>query len=870
MYSPTLHSATRRSIAIAICCALIVLFIGTPSFAQQTAYIVPAQDGSLNFFDLATSNLIKSFIPDLASNSAAVGSNPRLAFAASGANVSVLDLTIGKEIRRARSIYVSSYSAPVFTPDGKQLLFADDYNYTLDIFDVTNLRTVREVRLGPAMGSGIYSVGSVVVVGQKAYVTTEFPDEGRPAIAVVDLRTFRVRPITIPSGFFEAEGLGTLPNAAATPDGQYVVMTESSLDGLTNYLLYISTSSDRVVAQYTVPNFYPYGLVINPQSSSGYGYVLAYDSVGGYLSVTALDLASGQLQLNTEVAINQFFDPSGLAISADGSMLVVTSYDRASPNALVISTSLMLTDPAHAIVGQATVSGGILTHGVTIAPVQTTPPGTAPTVTGVSGSVTNDAPATIHVFGTNFLAGAQVRIGGMNPLLGTVNSPTDLQVTIPQNAPAAPNLDVLVTNPQTSSPPAQQYQSGLLPGGMTINVNPAFQPQHEFASLNTSDGSFSFFDFNQRAMVRVPLNLAGRGGVTFNLQGTDLYTAHNPARAVALDLSTLAETDIAVSGSRVGSYTSVAPSVNPATGGSIVYEWTEQYSGTYDLVVNMIDSNPASPTFNTVIEILNAGLNSSDFPFPYAGTATPDGKYVYVDYLDADTGQYAIAIFDVVNGGPATIISTSSLGIGDPQFLMQVTSDGKSLLANGGFSLGSANPIVVLDIGTNPKNPTLVTRITGTPLSGRVGGPGPMFLYSYQVVGNRLFAMDFNNNLLVAFNFDRQHSNFSQLGAYQWNGDFAFNPYIAVSPDGALLYMPFGGDDLISVFDANLLASGQPPLITNLASFHGASYMAVSPVAHSSKLPLHTPDSELPPIAHHPLNQRAQSVDGVGRARESR
>ena len=85
-------------------------------------------------------------------------------------------------------------------------------------------------------------------------------------------------------------------------------------------------------------------------------------------------------------------------------------------------------------------------------------------------------------------------------------------------------------------------------GGMTINVTGFSKPQHEFASLNAADGSFSFFDSNQRATGSVPLTLGGRGGVTFNLQGTDLYTAHNPARAVALDLSTLAETDITVTG----------------------------------------------------------------------------------------------------------------------------------------------------------------------------------------------------------------------------------------------------------------------------------------------------------------------------------
>ena len=147
------------------------------------------------------------------------------------------------------------------------------------------------------------------------------------------------------------------------------------------------------------------------------------------------------------------------------------------PNLLVIDTGLMLTNPGGAILSGAVAADGGNLEGLTIASVVTTPPPTAPVVTGVSGNVTVKA-TTIDVFGSNFLPGAWVRIGSMAPLPATVLSSTDLEVTIPEHAPAGANLDVIVTNPNLKSPPASQNQSGLLAGGITISPTSAFQPNN--------------------------------------------------------------------------------------------------------------------------------------------------------------------------------------------------------------------------------------------------------------------------------------------------------------------------------------------------------------------------------------------------------
>ena len=108
-------------------------------------------------------------------------------------------------------------------------------------------------------------------------------------------------------------------------------------------------------------------------------------------------------------------------------------------------------------------------------------------------------------------------------------------------------------------------------------------------------------------------------------------------------------------------------------------------------------------------------------------------------------------------------------------------------------------------------------------------------------MNGRLFALDINQGLVMAFNFDRVGSDFTQLGVYALKGGALINlylvwqgiygvPYLAASPDGAYLYIPIGGDDMITVLDANLLASGQPPLVTNIGTGRSPVAVDVNPV----------------------------------------
>jgi hypothetical protein len=130
---------------------------------------------------------------------------------------------------------------------------------------------------------------------------------------------------------------------------------------------------------------------------------------------------------------------------------------------------------------------------------------------------------------------------------------------------------------------------------------------------------------------------------------------------------------------------------------------------------------------------------------------------------------------------------------------------------------------------------------------GNVPGYGPPYLRAFQVVGNRLFALDWNSISVLAFNFDVAHSNFSQLATYQLpTGSYTYS--LAVSPDGALVYLPIENPDMITVLDANLLAGGQSPLITNIATGIWPYQVAVSPITAKHKV---GPRVHKPPLENH-------------------
>ena len=119
---------------------------------------------------------------------------------------------------------------------------------------------------------------------------------------------------------------------------------------------------------------------------------------------------------------------------------------------------------------------------------------------------------------------------------------------------------------------------------------------------------------------------------------------------------------------------------------------------------------------------------------------------------------------------------------------------------------------MVYDIVTNPKGPALLATITGSVPSG-----DPPDLYAFQVVGNRLFALDTNSESVLAFNFDVAHSTLQPTGCVR-----ATNRLLPLRhgrlAHGELIHLPINNPDMITVLDANLLAGGEPPLVTTIAT----------------------------------------------------
>ncbi len=848
MASVTVRFATPTRFLIVVCFAIILSLLTALPLAAQESFLVGDRYSNLNVYNLSTLNVTETANVAYGSWSVALGPNPRLAFVGAAYGISVVDLTLGREIKLIDGIGTAGSLA--FSSDGRYLLVADSYNFTLDVVDAVHLRLVRKVSLTGAMGTGATygSLGSVVVVGMKAYVTSIYTDYNRPAIAVVDLGTFKVTPIRIQAGIFD--GSAGVPNAAATPDGKYVVMEEDYNSDGNPHLILISTKTDQVVSDFILP-VYAYALLVTPQNTPGsiYGYVLG---IGSQFSAFVLDLNAGsptfgQILPQTEVPLTSFFNSaSAAATNPEGTKLVVGGYKAGksspNPNVVVIDTAKMLADPGHAIIGQATVNGGVQLQGMAVGAVQFTKPPTAPSVTSVSGPITNDIPNTISVTGTNFKTGALLRIGTMPPLAATVNSPTSLQATVPQNAPAQANLDVIVTNPGIGGPEPQQYQSGLLPRGLTINPNPAFQPQHLLASFDAADYSVAVYQPTVGSMIDVPSPVVPHG-ITFNGDGAEIYADSigrrglitTPEAVAWSPLDGTVEAEIlfpvppAQSISTTLSPSTIAASVNPATGNAVVFVPVVTYSsGVRDIDLEMVDTNAASPTFNTVIATIQAGLPKG-YRTMYGGAATPDGKYFYAFYYDIQTGQFKITVFDVVHQTTATF-NTGDLGAAYyPPSYISVSPDGQSLLLGGYSTLQGQSPIAILDIGANPMQPVLLATITGTPPS-HAGGAGVFYFGSWQVVGNRIFALDYNQGAIVVFKYDRQNSDFSQLSTYV-SPALRFSGYLAVPPYGNLLYVPLIGSDMIAVFDTNKLAGGQDPLITNIGAFRAPFQVAVSPVA---------------------------------------
>ena len=810
-------------VAVALC-----LLLSTPAVAQEK-YLVSTDDGLLSLYDLATNSLIESVKGSLALNGLdsfvntpgvpIPGPNARLAFDVSGAYVSVIDLTINRETNRMLKDVLygnDGTKTGAITPDGELLLVTllGPFTYksggpSLYVIDTSSFKVVKKVDLSLAFQD---YPGNVVALNNKAYVFPRTPSPTQQ-VAVVDLANFSVSSIPLPAG-----NLNYRPSVVM-PDGSAVLAFEDEYSDNKSHLLFISTASDTVVndipqgKRYSVNSF----AISPPGTDSSKVFAYFISQMHTYpIDLRANSPTYGQVLTNSAVTLDAFYSvrTHALAVSTDGSRLIVGGAyltGPQSPNIDVIDTAKMLNDPQNAVVARVTVNNGDGVAGICTGNFSTIPPNTAPTVTGVSGSISNDMPRQIQLTGSNFEPGALVRIGSMDPLLADVLNSSTLDVTVPANAPAAKALDIIVTNPESNAPLDQQNQSGLFAGDFTILPNAKFQPVNQIATVSL-DSSLSIYNIAQETMATMAMPGSSLAPA-FNIDGKELYVSGGidfEADIFPVDLKNnqLATPIQICSSDNCPDSTFVDGSHDPSTGNPVIdYVWWG-----YDtkIHVTVIDSKLGSPTFHTVIRTFAVGdgvgiLNTM--------AVSPDGKYCYISY-DEELG-----ILNMSNG-QFTSLSATSLGVLVYQSQIGISPDGKLMaLAS---KRGPRYTIKVFDL-SNPLQPKRLTELVPLPISGR----GFPYVVNYQIAADKLYATDLAGAVVI-FNFNWNKGDFRQRGYYvapskNWWGGFR------VSPDGAYFYATDYINDQILVFDANKLSYGRDALLTAIRAPYYPYTIDVSP-----------------------------------------
>ena len=118
--SSTRYSGVTCNIHLAILVVAVIFLASTNGASAQESYLANAFYGGVSVFNLGNSSPIEVVSSGANNFSLITGPNPRLAFASVSAYLSIIDLTIQREIRRMPEAGYSRFAA--ITPDGKYLL----------------------------------------------------------------------------------------------------------------------------------------------------------------------------------------------------------------------------------------------------------------------------------------------------------------------------------------------------------------------------------------------------------------------------------------------------------------------------------------------------------------------------------------------------------------------------------------------------------------------------------------------------------------------------------------------------------------------------------------------------------------------------
>ncbi|MCL5289261.1 MAG: IPT/TIG domain-containing protein [Acidobacteria bacterium] len=296
--------------------------------------------------------------------------------------------------------------------------------------------------------------------------------------------------------------------------------------------------------------------VTNPSAQSGTLPLAFTYSQSPAPSITSVNPTSGAASGGTLVTIAGTDFQANATVSFGGT---------ASPNVTVVSaTSIQAVTPAHAagavnvVVTNPDAQTGTLTNGFTF--------NAPPTVTNVSPSSGPLAGGTsVTITGTNFLAGATVRIGGVFAAGVVVNSATSITAVTPAGAAGPANVNVINTDSQL----------GTLAGGFTYNpaptvisVSPTSGPTGGGTVVQISGTGF---------LPGATVTFGATAATAVTVSSSTSILATSPAGAAGAVNVNVTNTDNQV-GTLAGGFTytaapvvsSVSPSSGPTAGGTTV------------------------------------------------------------------------------------------------------------------------------------------------------------------------------------------------------------------------------------------------------------------------------------------------------------
>jgi WD40 repeat protein len=596
-------------------------------------------------------------------------------------------------------------------------------------------------------------------------------------------------------------------------------------------LVIINTTANGVV--WSIPVDFAFAVSASRNASSPgkiYGYMLQF--VGGttvHFSIIDLSLSSfnfgeiiGDLPLPPAFPLDLI---AHIAPNSDGTRVLLTT-SSVKPNVYIVDTSNPFVP---ALVGSP-ISVDTNIHDVASRITQNQPPATAPVVAAVSAPlVVNSATTPLQISGSGFASDAQVRIGHLDPQAAQFISSSLLQVSVPADAPAQ-DASIIVTNPNLSQGAAGADQSGILRNAFVIASGPAFQPINEVAVVNAGDATLSVLNASSAApnpAFPAPDRIVG---LAITPDGKRAYVERTfaPATIDVFNFITNSfEASIPLNASPAGQPGQtrgivIAPRFSTGKPAAYVASSVRTAPGRFSLTLYVIDADPTSATFNTVVTTLPTGEPRASSTS--GGIAvTPDGHFAFVNGLETN-GTGDLVILDLTSG-VSTVIPMGTLGVAAFQPMLELSPDGRFLVlvAND----GSAH---VFDI-SNPAAPVLFATIHGTPPAGF----GPLVLQP-RIIGNTMYTFDIFQNVVAIFNFNPGANNFSQLATFAIPAKPTnFAVVHDVTADGKLMYVPLREQDSVAVIDTAKVLAGDPSaLLTEIGagiSPHLAAVRPATPVA---------------------------------------